>query len=132
MNDKNTVKLNEYHHEAKENWRETKEYKQSIKKTSQYTKEDWDEIHADKDRIFKELAQYLDKDVSSSEVFNLVEKWREHITKYYYECSDEMLNNLSDMYINDIRFKESIDEYKEGLAEFLSDAIKNYYLDKHK
>ncbi|MCK5128813.1 MAG: TipAS antibiotic-recognition domain-containing protein [Clostridiales bacterium] len=121
----------QHKYEAKENWGDTEEYKQSIDKTSQYTKEDWDAIYADKDRIFNGFAQNMDKDVSSPDVVELVIAWQEHITKYYYECSNEMLAGLADMYINDARYKDSIDQYKKGLAEFISDAIRTYYLDMH-
>ena len=120
-----------FHEEAKQHWGDTKEYIQSIKRTSKYTNEDWDEIIADKDKIFKAFAQTMDKDDAENEIELLVIQWKEHITKYYYECSDDMLADLADMYLSDIRLKENIDEYKEGLAEFIGDAMKDYYIKVH-
>jgi hypothetical protein len=52
--------------------------------------------------------------------------WKNHITKYYYDCSDEILNGLADMYIYDKRFKNNIDKHGQGTTQFLSDAIKIY------
>ena len=53
-----------------------------------------------------------------------------HITNNYYNCSNEMLNNLGCLYVSDIRFKENIDKVAgNGTSEFVSEAIK-YYCNK--
>ena len=76
----------------------------------------------------RDVLKSEDETLSERESDTLVVEWKEHITKYYYECTDDMLAGLADMYVNDIRFKENIDKYKTGLAEFISDAIMNYYV----
>ncbi|MGN0144728.1 MAG: TipAS antibiotic-recognition domain-containing protein, partial [Clostridium sp.] len=59
-------------------------------------------------------------------VQKLVTKWQNHITKYYYKCTKEILQCLGMMYVNDERFKENIDKNGEGTAEFMAEAIKIY------
>ena len=130
--DKNNNIQDNYRQEAKERWGSSKEYLQSLEKTSEYSKEDWDKINSDRDRIFKAFAELMEEENAKDKTEELVIEWKEHITKYYYECSDDMLANLADMYVNDDRFKENIDKYKKGLAEFISDAIKDYFISVHR
>ena len=63
---------------------------------------------------------------SSSEAQALVKKLQEHITTYYYTCTDEILSGLGKMYVGDERFKKNIDKHGEGTAEFVSLAIEIY------
>ncbi len=130
-NSNNSDASNNYQEEAKAKWSSTKEHTQSIEKTSHYTKEDWDSIHQERDDIFKAFANLMDNDHTENEADELVVKWKMHITKHYYECTDDMLAGLADMYINDDRFKVEIDKYKKGLTDFISDAIKTYYINAH-
>ena len=125
MNEINKVK-EEYKEEAKERWGDTDAYKESNRKTSKYGKEDWEEISKDSARIYKGFADNMDKEVSSPEVQHFVQEWQNHITKYFYNCTKEILAGLGEMYVADERFTKNIDKYGEGLAEFMSKAIYYY------
>jgi DNA-binding transcriptional MerR regulator len=116
----------EYKEEAKERWGDTDAYKESNRKTSKYGKEDWAEISKDSARIYKGFSDNMDKEVSSPEVQNFVQEWQKHITKYFYNCTKEILAGLGEMYVADERFTKNIDKYGEGLAEFMSKAIYYY------
>jgi hypothetical protein len=78
------------------------------------------------DHIIKEFAlcmrkgEYLD----STEVQNLVKMLQNYITENYYCCTKEILAGLGQMYVADERFKNNIDQYAEGTAEFISEAIR--------
>lgn len=61
--------------------------------------------------------------VDSVEALALFAKLQVHITEHYYTCTDEILAGLGKMYIADERFKNNIDKYGEGTAEFASEAI---------
>lgn len=74
----------------------------------------------------KQFFNNKDKQVDSEEVIELVKRWQDHITKYYYDCSKQILSGLGLMYVNDERFKNNIDKNGEGTAEFMSKAIGNY------
>ena len=78
------------------------------------------------DEIFKEFSENKDKSPFSKEAQDLVVKWQNHITKYYYNCTKEILKGLGEMYIADERFTKNINKFGEGTAEFMSEAIKNY------
>ena len=49
-----------------------------------------------------------------------------HIAADYYACTDEILVGLGKMYVADERFKNNIDKYGEGTAEFATEAIATY------
>ena len=116
--------IKKYEEEVKEKWGGTKTYKQSAQKTSKYTEADWKKIKAEADGIYTLFISHMESGDTADKACGAVEKWQEHITRYYYECSDEMLLGLADMYVNDPRFTKNIDKYKEGLAGYISAAIK--------
>lgn len=116
----------QYSDEASERWGNTQEYKQSRKKTAKYSKEDWSKVQNEANDIYSKLADSMDKDPACDDVQGLIKQWQEHISKYYYECSNEVLRELGKMYVSDERFTKNIDRTKEGLAEFLSGAISIY------
>lgn len=76
--------------------------------------------------IFGKFAEYKDLDVSDPRVQEQVVNWKQYITKYFYDCTDDILLGLSQMYVADERFTKNIDKYGEGIAEFMSNSIKYY------
>ena len=117
---------NEYSAEVKERWGNTDAYAQSNEKTKNYSKEKWQEITEDGDRIFEWFAKNMDKSMNDQEVLDMVKEWQDLITSNFYTCTPEILSGLAEMYICDERFKKNIDKYAEGTAQFLHDAIKEY------
>ncbi|MGN0666663.1 MAG: MerR family transcriptional regulator [Huintestinicola sp.] len=117
-----------YAREAKEKWGNTDAYKESKEKTSNYSKEKWNEVNNEMNGIISEFAELMRNGAtpSDSDVQGTVKKWQDHITRNYYSCTKEILANLSEMYTADERFKENIDKHGEGIAEFISRAIKVY------
>jgi hypothetical protein len=121
----NDLKI-KYKKEAEERWGDTSAYKESEEKTAKYSKGDWDKIMKEGASIFKSLAIKMQKSPKSREVQKLIDKWRNHISKYYYNYTDEIFYQLGQMYISDKRFKKNIDQYGQGLAEFMKEALKEY------
>ncbi len=116
----------QYDIEVKERWGDTDAYKESARRTSRYTKDDWKRIKAEGDEVARGLADRLaaggnpgDPDVQA-----LVDRHRDQIDKWFYPCSLEMQVNLGDMYVADPRFAATYDRYRPGLARFLRDAIR--------
>ena len=120
-----------YKKEVIEKWGSTDTYSESMEKTSNYSKNDWADINKEADRIYKGLAKNMHKQPESEQVQSLTNEWREHITKYFYNCTLDILSGLGKTYITDERFKKNIDRYRTGLAEFMSKAIEYYVQDKH-
>ena len=120
-----------YKKEVIEKWGSTDTYRESMEKTSKYSKNDWANINKEADQIYKGLAKNMHKQPHSEQVQSLINEWREHITKYFYNCTLDILSGLGKTYITDERFRKNIDRYKTGLAEFMSKAIEHYVQDKH-
>lgn len=120
----------QYAAEAKERWGNTPAYAQSEQKTKGYTKEDWNRIQAEAAELFKGLAAHMEQGPCAPEAQALIGQWQAHITRYYYDCTDEILAGLGQMYRADSRFAENIDQYGRGLADFMSDAIAHYTKNK--
>ncbi|AVP64524.1 MerR family transcriptional regulator [Clostridium botulinum] len=120
-----------YSKEVKEKYGNTSAYKESNEKTSKYTKEDWNNIMKDWDKIYKKLVNLMDRDPGHKEVQEAVHDFRNHISKNFYSCTPEIFRGLGDLYVNDERFTSNIDKYKVGLSKFLREAI-NVYCDNIK
>lgn len=120
----------EFKEEVEERWGGSLAYEESMKKTKAYKKEDWQKVMGSMDDIFKALAARIGEDVASEPVQTLVEAWREYLTKYFYDCTPEILNGLGDMYVMDERFTKNMDKYGEGFAKYMNEAIKYYCKDR--
>ena len=120
--------MKSYENEARERWGNTAAYHEHEQKTENYTKEDWTQANDGLMAIFAELAMRKNNGASadSNEVQELVAKLQAHITDSYYTCTDEILAGLGKMYVADERFKNNIDKYGEGTADFVSKAIEIY------
>lgn len=112
-----------YSKEAAEKYGSTKAYDECTKKTEKYKKDDWNKINEDANEIYRNIAKLMDRKADDKEVQLLVEKWRTHISKNFYDCTPEIFRGLADMYVQDERFTENIDKFGEGLAKFLSEAM---------
>ncbi len=115
-----------YAKEVKDKWGNTQAYAESQKKHAGYGKEQWKQINDEANEIFKAFSEQRGKDPSDAALQKLVERWREHIGRWYYECTPEILSGLGEMYVLDERFKRNIDKFGEGTAETMSKAIAIY------
>ena len=117
-----------YSTEARFRWGNTDAYSEHEQKTKNYTKEKWAQANDGLMAIFAEFAvcKQNGAEADSNEAQALVAKLQAHITENYYTCTDEILAGLGKMYVDDERFKKSIDKYGEGTAEFAADAIVAY------
>ena len=120
--------LNDISIEAHERYGNTVAYREHEQKTKNYSKEKWAEASDGLMAIFAEFTVCKQSGASadSAEVQTLVAKLQAHITANYYTCTDEILAGLGKMYVADERFKNNIDKYGEGTAEFVADAIEVY------
>ena len=117
-----------YKTEAEERWGNTDAYKEHAEKTKNYGKSKWDSLIADMDSIFNEFALCMKNGGSPSDENSqkLVKKLQHHITENYYNCTDEILHGLGQMYVADERFRQNIDKHADGTAAYVSEAITYY------
>lgn len=120
-----TSKIDEYTKRAKEQWGNTAEYKESEEKTKGRTKEEEKDVMVQFMQIFTEFGAIKDLAPDGAEAQSQVKKLQDYITENFYQCSDEILSGLGQMYAVDGEFKENIDRAGgEGTAVFVSDAIR--------
>ena len=115
-----------YAQEAKERWGHTEAYRQSAQRTARYTPADWAAVKAETDDIFAGFARLVGHDPVSPEVRAQVRRWRDAISARFYDCSNEMLAGLGEMYLADERFQKSLNAYGEGTAQLMGEALRRF------
>ena len=115
----------DYADEAEQRWGETEAWKQSQRRTSKYTKEDWEQIKAEKEAAGAAFVAAMDagRRATSEEAMDAAEQSRRHIEKWFYDITPEFHRNLGDMYIADPRFTKTYEDIKPGMAQYVRDAI---------
>ena len=121
-------KFEAYKAEAKEKWGSTDAYRQHEQKTKNYTKNQWNDLAAGMDEMMAAFARCMENGNApdSAEAARLVKALQRHITENYYNCTDQILAGLGQMYVADDRFKNNIDRHGSGTAAFICDAIASY------
>ncbi len=111
--------------EAERRWGDTDAYRQSQRRVSNYTKEDWLKIKAEHDEVAANLATLFESGATpdSEEAMVAAEAHRRHISRWYYDCSHEIHRGLAKLYVSDERFRANYDALAPGLSEFIRDAI---------
>ena len=117
--------MKNYENEARERWGNTAAYREHEQKTKNYTNEDWTGANDGLMAIFAEFAMCKNNGASadSAEAQELVAKLQTYITDNYYTCTNDIFAGLGEMYVADERFKNNIDKYGEGTADFVAEAI---------
>jgi len=111
--------------EAKQRWGDTDAYKQSMRKASQYTKDDWKRIQEQGDVISKRLASLFEEGATpdSVEAMDAAEAHRQYIGASFYDCPPQMHTGLGEMYVADERFAAYWNGYAEGMTNWVRDAF---------
>ena len=116
----------QYADEVKERWGNTKAYEESVQKTENRSEDEEAGYAEGMKLLLKEFSKHLNEDPGCEEVQELVYKWQQFITKNYYECTNEILSGLGQMYVADERFLEFMDQYGKGTAQLVCDGIGIY------
>lgn len=119
-----TSKIDEYARKAKETWGDTDAYREFEKKSAGRTEEEQNVLSTELMDIFREFGKIRDTDPAGPKAAALAAKLQDHITKNYYDCTDEILVSLGQMYAAGGEFTENIDAAGgAGTAEFAKGAI---------
>ena len=115
----------DYADEAEQRWGETEAWKQSQKRTSRYTKDDWVQMKAEMEAAGGAFVAAMDAGLpaTSEEAMDAAEQSRLLIDKWFYDITPEFHRNLGDMYIADPRFTKTYEDIKPGMAQYVRDAI---------
>jgi MerR family transcriptional regulator, thiopeptide resistance regulator len=115
-----------YEAEAEARWGHTNSYKEAIRRTRSYTREDWKLIQAEQACIYVDAfaAFKAGTGADSVEAMDIAERHRLSIDRWFYPCSFAIHAGLADLYEADSRFAENIDKFGDGLTPFLSAAMR--------
>lgn len=75
------------------------------------------------DMIFNKLACLRDQSPESKEVQATIKQWYDFLNENFSKYSLDAFYGLGQLYINDERFTKNIDQYGEGLAKLMSEAM---------
>ena len=117
-----------YKDEAKEKWGRTEAYKEHSEKTKGYSKNKWNNLADRMNDIMAEFSVCMKngEEPASDAAQSLVKELQKHICDNYYNCTNEILAGLGQMYVADERFKKNIDKNGDGTAQFICEAIEVY------
>ena len=109
--------------EVKEKWGGTAAYQEYQRRETDGTAGD----PADLMNCFAELGKMKHLAPDAPEVQTAIHHLQQLITDHFYTCTPEILAGLSEMYVADDRFRESVDKAGgKGTAAFVSKAIAMY------
>ncbi|UXR69082.1 MerR family transcriptional regulator [Staphylococcus sp. IVB6246] len=117
-----STEYNQYEQEARRRWgddavNETNAKLESMSKDGQQDlSEKWD-------MIFNKLANLRDHSPESQKVQAAIKEWYHFLNKNFSHYSLEAFTGLGQLYIQDARFTDHIDQYGEGLSQFMSEAM---------
>lgn len=120
-------KLDEFAKRAKEQWGDTTAYKEYEEKSNNRTVKDEAKLGEGLMQIFVEFGKIANQNPAGAEAQALVKKLQDYISQNYYNCTNEILAGLGQMYAAGGEFTENIDAAGgSGTAEFVIKAIKAY------
>jgi len=107
-------------------WGHTPEYAESHRRTSRYTKEDWARIRDENAAVLQRMVSAFDCGVSPAEpeATGIAEAARLAIDRAFYPCPPGMHVALAEGYVTDPRFRSFYDKKRDGLAEWLAEAMR--------
>ena len=114
--------------EAKARWGDTAACKQYEEKTESYSAQEQDALAKGMDQIMEAFAACMKNGAAAAfaEAQALVQRLQSYITEHYYNCTNQILAGLGQMYVADERFRQNIDRHGAGAAAFICAAIKAY------
>ena len=117
---------NPYEQEARRRWGD-----QAIDQTKatieSKSKQEQMQMNQQMNEIFRKLAAHRDGSPTEEAVQQLIQEWHKYLnqsTGHHYSL--EAFKALGDIYVSDERFTKNIDQFGEGLAQFMCNAMALY------
>lgn len=115
---------NPYEKEARKLWGNSA-VDESNAKIAKLSKSEQKELAERFNAIYKNLAALRHLPADSKEAQAAIKEWYVFLNEIG-SYSLEAFKNLGQMYVDDIRFTESIDQFGQGLAKFMRDTMAIY------
>ena len=115
----------QYGAEIEERWGQTDEFREARRRTATYSKDDWKRMGAESRANVMALVAAMKegKPADSVEAMDAAEEHRQHISRWFYDCTSEIHRGLGQLYVEDPRFTATYEKVATGLAAYLRDAI---------
>ncbi|MGG0668397.1 MerR family transcriptional regulator [Sporosarcina koreensis] len=111
---------NPYEQEARDRWGD-----EAVDKANQNVSKFGEKEQEEMNRIYSNLAALRGTDPAAAEAQAAISDWYMFLNKIG-DYSMEAFAGLGEMYVADERFTKNIDQFGEGLAVFMRDAMKAY------
>ena len=122
-----TKEIDEYTKQAKEKWGNTESFKEYEQKSQGLTNVDKQAQSEKMTMLFTEFGQLMNQRVTDKAVQAQVKKLQTFITDNFYNCTNDILAGLGQIYVSGGEFTENIDKAGgRGCAEFVEKAINVY------
>lgn len=114
---------NPYEQEARERWGDSS-VDHAKGKLGKMSKDEQKSLAKRWEKIFHKLGDLRNQPAESKEVQTAIKEWYDFLNKNFGKYSLDAFYGLGQLYIDDERFTKNIDQYGEGLAKFMSEAMK--------
>jgi MerR family transcriptional regulator, thiopeptide resistance regulator len=116
----------QYAAEVEERRGESDAYRESAQRTARYTRADWEAMKAEAAEPANRLvaAMQAGRPADGPEAMDAAEAHRQHISRWFYDCTYEIHAGLAELYVSDPRFTATYEKIAPGLAQYAHDAIK--------
>lgn len=84
------------------------------------------------DVIFNKLVQLRNYSLNSQEVQTTIKEWYDFLNKNFGNYSLDAFQGLGQLYVEDERFTQNIDQYSKGLDKFMSEAMEIFSVNQNK
>lgn len=117
---------NPYEQEARERWGD-KAVNRSNAKLGNMSKDEQQAMSDKMNAIYRRLADLRNDSPHSDEAQAAIKEWYEFLNNNFgHDYSLDAFKGLGQMYVDDERFTKNIDQFGEGLAVFMRDAMAMY------
>ncbi|WP_313430448.1 MerR family transcriptional regulator [Siminovitchia terrae] len=113
---------NPYEKEARERWG-NKAVDRSNAKLAGMSGEEQEAMTEKMNAIYRKLAALRKEAPSSDEAHSAIKEWYDFLNDNFGSYSFEVFKGLGQMYVSDERFTKNIDQFGEGLAKFMCEAM---------
>jgi hypothetical protein len=114
----------QYEEEARQRWGETRQYAESQKKWTSYSKAKKKAIKSEGDRL---IARMVSEDPNTApddpNVQAAIGEYYAYINKNFYTCEVGILRGLADMWVEDPRFANKFEKIRAGGTDFVREAV---------
>lgn len=115
----------DYAVEAQQRWGDTDAWAQSQERTKGYTKAQWEQLKGEGDVIDSRFVEQMQAGVPAlgPEAMEVAEAHRQHLCRWFYDCSPQMHAGIAELYVTDDRFAKGYEDRAAGLARYVHDAV---------